>query len=430
MARLWYPILLLAALAQTGVAQQVICGPAGCRPAAPQWRPSTPQQRPSHHSLYPPGQPHTPPPQPTGSDLRPASKEFPSIVRVGMGASRGSGTVVAEREGHSYVLTCYHLIRGERGRPHITLHDGRQVPAEIVEGDATNDWLVLRTPALGVAVVRIDFDRDIQPGETVAAYGFPSNRGLMGSRGQVTGYASSTRGGRPEMIETACTVSSGMSGGPIICSRGTIIGLITGGGPRYGMGPAFPRLRLVGRIIFGPRGGPLDPQAQRPAQPQPTAPVDPQPDPQPDPPVEPILTGRLVRIEERLDQLDQRLDQVAEAAKPGPAGPPGPAGADGRDGEPGPPGPPGPPGETPVMDLDTLAAAVAERLPPVGLSRVEAIEHELAALRRLPVEVVVWARDAEGQWQVFSRDGTTIDEALAAGELPLNIRVVPRPAQP
>lgn len=380
----WYPIFVACIFAPAVTLAQ--CGPYGCPVpgSQPQWRPSTPQV----HMLYPPGQPAQ---RPGGDGLRPAAKTFPSIVRVYAGESRGTGTLVAQRDGHTYILTAHHITHGETGPLAVVLADGRRVPAEVVEGDRANDWLVLRTPELGVAVAQVEFDTDLEPGDTVAAYGFARDQGLCASLGQVSGYASSSRDGRPEMVETTCTVTDGMSGGPILNARGYVVGLITGGGPRYGTGPAFPRLRLVGRLLFGPRHRvPLNPSTPRPSTPRPSTPrpVPPAVPPAIPPAAKPLdlLPDPLTAIERRLEAIEARL--LAVAATPGPQGPPGkdgtdgepgPPGRDGTDGRDGEPGPQGSPGDAAEIDLDALAAAVAERLPPIYFRTVNGRTGDLLA---------------------------------------------------
>ena len=100
-------------------------------------------------------------------------------------------------------------------------------------------------------------------------------------------------------------------------------------------------------------------------------------------PIPPSVNAQLIADNQRLtNDIIARLENIEKALSnppagppgrvgaPGPAGPQGPGGSQGSEGKLGPQGPPGPagsPGETPQIDYDALADAIAKKLPPIRI---------------------------------------------------------------
>jgi len=321
-------------------------------PQQPQWRPSRPAQR--------------------ASGLQ-RSEQFEAVIRVEAGSNPKSvvtGTVIGRDETHSYVATCWHLLRDGQRPIAVVTNAGRRFPAEVVKLDRANDFLLVKCHRTGITPVKWSEDEGDTPGpgDTVAMYGWSGRHGFVRSVGEVTGFVSSDGGRTPKAIETTCTAISGMSGGPIIW-KNRVIGTITGyGSDRRSIGPCLPRLRLFLRRLLTPR------RVIR----RPVVPVIPPPDAACDPvqPSEPVgaapvdgdllakLADGQAKLAEQIESLKLQLGAIElQEGPPGPRGEKGPQGPAGRSGERGPEGPPGPRGPPgPAGDAAGNLDAITQRL--------------------------------------------------------------------
>ncbi len=147
----------------------------------------------------------------------PAEIETPRPARARM--STGSGFFVS-REGH--LVTNDHVVRDCR---EVRLPDG-QILA-LIARDPRADLALLRgTPVRQVA--RLRQNAQAQQGEEALTYGFPLH-GVLSSSGQLgAGMVTALAGLRdnPLHIQIDVAVQSGNSGGPLIDSRGEVIGVV------------------------------------------------------------------------------------------------------------------------------------------------------------------------------------------------------------
>ena len=176
-------------------------------------------------------------------------------------ASEGSGSgSVIDKKGH--VLTNYHVVEGEQ-EIIVTMANGNSYEAEIVGGDKTDDLAVLRinAPAAELHPIRFGRSGDLRVGQRVYVLGNPF--GLEGTL--TTGIISSlnrslpSRAGPREMrsiIQTDAAMNPGNSGGPMLDTHGTMVGMnvaiASRTGQSAGVGFAIPvdRIRrLVPRLI-------------------------------------------------------------------------------------------------------------------------------------------------------------------------------------
>lgn len=166
----------------------------------------------------------------------------------------GSGAVL-DSSGH--ILTNYHVIEGAR-EVSVGLYDGSSYPASLVGVDPINDVAILKIEApraLLFPVILGDIS-ELQVGMRVFAIGNPF--GL--ERTMATGIISSLnrtlplRGNRTvrSIIQIDASVNPGNSGGPLLDSKGRLIGITTAiasrTGQSAGVGFAIP-VNLVTRIM-------------------------------------------------------------------------------------------------------------------------------------------------------------------------------------
>lgn len=185
-----------------------------------------------------------------------------SIVgRVIQSEGSGSGSVW-DREGH--ILTNYHVIRGA-SHMIITMHDGEQYDASLVGHDISNDIAVLKIDPGDDSLRPISVGRSerLRVGQRVFAMGSP----LGLEQTMTSGIVSSLNRTIPSLskrtmrsiIQIDAALNRGNSGGPLLNSRGELVGMNTAiasrVGENSGIGFAIPSatiVRVVSQLIeFG-----------------------------------------------------------------------------------------------------------------------------------------------------------------------------------
>lgn len=143
-------------------------------------------------------------------------------ARPALSTSLGSGVIVS-KEGH--ILTNHHVVAGMT-EIRVQLTDGRNEAARLIGSDPQTDIAVLRIEAGGVTPLVLGDSDDLRVGQLVLAVGNPFGleetvtRGIVSAKGRRTASDSGV-----EYIQTDAAVNQGNSGGPLINTRGEIIGI-------------------------------------------------------------------------------------------------------------------------------------------------------------------------------------------------------------
>jgi len=157
--------------------------------------------------------------------------------------SGGSGVIIDADDG--IVVTNHHVIE-DGSKFTIDMTDGRLFDAVLIGSDKATDVAVLRienpNPAsLGLSQVEIVDSDTLRTGDLAFAVGYPLGLDQTLTMGVISGLGRSGLGDAVEdYIQTDAAVNSGNSGGPLLDSRGRLIGIntsiLSGGSDPLGLG--------------------------------------------------------------------------------------------------------------------------------------------------------------------------------------------------
>ena len=155
------------------------------------------------------------------------------VVAKDGGTGFGSGFVYTD---DGYIITNYHVIDKAKSIK-VMCTDGRELPAELIDGDELSDVAVILVRNLGLSPLAIGDSDTLRVGEDVIAIGTPVDTDYAGTvtKGIVSGTKRTVRVYESsgllektmEMIQTDTTLNHGNSGGPLLNMRGEVVGINT-----------------------------------------------------------------------------------------------------------------------------------------------------------------------------------------------------------
>lgn len=136
----------------------------------------------------------------------------------------GTGFII---NGQGHILTNYHVIEGAS---QLTASvNGRGVQLSVVATDRTNDLALLEmTGARPSAQALFRQEQHVRTGENVVVIGFPHGGTLSTEPTVTTGIISAPTGPADDtrMVQITASVHGGNSGGPLLDSSGSVIGVV------------------------------------------------------------------------------------------------------------------------------------------------------------------------------------------------------------
>ena len=164
-------------------------------------------------------------------------KVGPAVVSIGVrsrGRSRlsdregaGSGVIIAP---DGFVLTNNHVVE-DANEVEARLTDGSTFSAQVVGSDPATDLAVVRTGASGLPTAELGDSDTLRVGQLAIAIGNPFGFQSTVSTGVISALGRSLRSQTGRLIEnviqTDVPLNPGNSGGPLVDSRGRVIGINT-----------------------------------------------------------------------------------------------------------------------------------------------------------------------------------------------------------
>jgi len=140
------------------------------------------------------------------------------------GVSLGSGFLIS---GDGYVLTNHHVVDGA-DKVTVRLSDRREFKAKVVGSDEQSDVALLKIEASGLPALHLGDSNQLKPGQWVVAIGSPFGldhsvtAGIVSAVGRANPYADQRY---VPFIQTDVAINRGNSGGPLLNTRGEVVGI-------------------------------------------------------------------------------------------------------------------------------------------------------------------------------------------------------------
>jgi S1-C subfamily serine protease len=177
-----------------------------------------------------------------------AEKVIPSVVGISttsrityqswfgtqQGITQGSGTgIIVDEQG--YILTNSHVVGdGKAEEIIVQLYDGREVKGSVLWNDRSIDLAIVKIQATGLTAAELGDSEEVRIGSYAVAIGNPLGMAfdrsvtqgiISGLDRTITVSDGQTQTTMEGLMQTDASINSGNSGGPLLNSRGQVIGI-------------------------------------------------------------------------------------------------------------------------------------------------------------------------------------------------------------
>jgi len=137
--------------------------------------------------------------------------------------THGSGVVY---KSNGYIITNAHVVKDLKNLT-VVFSDGTLLPGKVVCSDELADIAIVKVDKIGLTPITFADKSTIVSGKTAIAIGTPISLTMRNTvtKGIVCGNGVSIRDSHYKLIQTDTTVNPGNSGGPLLNTKGELIGI-------------------------------------------------------------------------------------------------------------------------------------------------------------------------------------------------------------
>src|SRR3954470_4917943 len=151
----------------------------------------------------------------------------PAVVKIDASTGGGSGVLFTP---DGLILTNCHVVE-KSGPLTVVMTDGRSAVADVIGQDADTDLAVIRIGGSALPFATLGDSRAVRVGQIAIAIGNPGGLPppVTGGVGSALGRSLRARSGRlmADIVQTDAALNPGNSGGPLVTTRGEVIGVNT-----------------------------------------------------------------------------------------------------------------------------------------------------------------------------------------------------------